>query len=406
MDILFVWLTAFVPLICAAIAWLFFKKIEWFHALIMTAIGVAICGAIHLTAVCNMTNDKEIWSGQVTVVKHIPAWLEYYEYAVYRTEYYTERVSHTDSKGNTYYTDEPRSRQVFDHWEPTQENHAEEFIEHDSLDYSEHVTAEFYNEVKGLFGGTESITPGTRSTYKHASRMLSGDPNDYATINSKSYVYPVHEMRTWTNKIKAAPSVFSFSKVPEGTSTFDYPEADNRYASNRLFGAVPIGVREWDQLNAVLGPMKKVNLIMINFGSKSLEQAEWQQAAWLGGKKNDIVMCYGSSGNNSKADWAKVFGWSESELAKVQLQNLLLESKIDNNILPKIQDIIMKGYTIKDWHKFDYLSVEISWNYLWIVFLIHIVSLVVGWFIIKAIHESNNDSPYRPYSYSRWQNYP
>ena len=403
MDILFVWLTAFVPLICAAATWLFFKKIEWFHALIMTAIGVAICGAIHLIAVCNMTNDKEIWSGQVTVVKHIPAWLEYYEYAVYRTEYYTETESYTDSNGKTQTRTITKSRQVFDHWEPSTQSHAEEFIEHDTLDHRENVTAGFYNEVKSLFGGTETVTAGDRTTSSHASRMLSGDPNDYATINSKAYIYPVHEIRTWTNKIKAAPSVFSFASVPEGTNVFEYPEADNRYASNRLFGQVPIGVREWDQLNAVLGPMKKVNLIMINCGSKSLEQAEWQKAKWLGGKKNDIVMCYGTSGNNNHADWAKVFGWSESELAKVQLQNLLLESKIDNSILPKIQDIIVKGYTIKDWHKFDYLSVEISWNYLWIVFLVHALSLVAGWFIIKYQHEQCNNSPYRPYRHSRWQ---
>ena len=402
MDILFVWLTAFVPLLCAAAAWLFFKKIEWFHALIMTAIGVAICGAIHLIAVCNMTNDKEIWSGQVTVVKHIPAWLEYYEYAVYRTETYTETEYYTDSKGNSQSRTVTKTREVFDHWEPSTRNHSEEFIENDTLDHSENVTQGFYNEVKGLFGGKESVSQGDRTTSSHASRMLSGDPNDYATINSVGYVYPVHELRRWTNKIKAAPSVFSFAKVPEGVNAFEYPTADNRYASNRLFGPVPIGVREWDQLNATLGPMKKVNLIMINFGSKPLEQAEWQQAKWLGGKKNDIVMCYGTSGNNNKAEWAKVFGWSESELAKVELQNLLLESKIDNSILPKIQDIIVKGYTIKDWHKFDYLSVEISWNYLWIVFLVHIVSLVAGWFIIAAMHERNNNTSYRPYRHSRF----
>jgi hypothetical protein len=397
MDILFVWLTAFIPLICAGVAWLFFKKIEWFHALIMTAIGLAICGVVHLIAVSNMTNDKEMWSGQVTCAKHIPAWLEYYEYAVYRTEYYTEEESYTDSKGNTCYRTVTKSRQVFDHWEPSTRNHPEKFIEYDTLDHSEDISKEFYNEIKGLFGNSESISSGTRSTWDHNSRMLSGDPNDYQTINSTNYVYPVHELRSWTNKIKAAPSVFSFSKVPEGTNVYEYPEIDNRYVSNRLIGPIPISVRDWDQLNATLGPMMKVNLIMINFGNKGEDMAEWQRAKWVGGKKNDIVMCYGTSGNNNKADWVKIFGWSESELAKVQLQNVMLDHKIDSTILPLIKDIIIKEYDIKDWSKFDYLSVEISWNYLWIIFIIHIGSIIGGYFLIEFIKNVNDDTPIRSY---------
>jgi hypothetical protein len=102
-----------------------------------------------------------------------------------------------------------------------------------------------------------------------------------------------------------------------------------------------------------------VNVILIGFGDKDASVAQLQEAKWFGGKKNDLVLCYGGAG--VKTEWAVVFGWTEQELVKRNLETILLENTVNTEILPRIESEIRANYVIKDWTKFDYIAVSPPW---------------------------------------------
>jgi len=63
-------------------------------------------------------------------------------------------------------------------------------------------------------------------------------------------------------------------------------------------------------------------------------------------------LCYGDG-------WSYVFGWTENSIVKRNLETVLLDNPINNKILPLIEAEVRRNYTIKDWDKFNYLSVDI-----------------------------------------------
>jgi hypothetical protein len=128
-----------------------------------------------------------------------------------------------------------------------------------------------------------------------------------------------------------------------------------------------------------LGPSKKVNLIMVGFPADSSEMmGQYQQAKWIGGKKNDLVICYGADA--AKASWCYVFGWTEADIVKQNLQSIILAAPVDNNILPAIEKEVYASYVKKDWHKFDYITIQPpNWSY-WVYAVVMLIAQSGFWF--------------------------
>jgi hypothetical protein len=220
---------------------------------------------------------------------------------------------------------------------------------------------------------------GRRETGEHNSRMIGGDPYDYFSDNKTGWVEPITKSVSFENRIKAAPSVFSFVKPPPNT-VFEYPKNNNPFVSDRLLGsAALIDILAFDQMNSRLGPRKLVNVIMVGFGNKGSEYGQMQQAEWVGGKKNDIVITFG--GLNKKPDWVFVFGWTEKDIVKRNIESIILEHGAITKTLPLIEEEIKKNYVLKDWSKFDYIQIEPpTWAYV-TYFLLMIVTQCAIWFI-------------------------
>ncbi len=373
------YLVAMLPLIASALLWFFCKKIVWFEAAILAVSGFIISTIFYFCVVHSMYSDIETWSGQVTSACHTPPWLEYYEEAVYRTEYYEEEETEyeTDSEGHTHShtVTVTKSREVFDHWEPEQRWHQDTWDATDTLIGNYYVDQTRFEDIAKKFGAIVP-EPGQRTTFEHNSRMISGDPNDYVTQNVNQWIYPVTTSKHWENRVKACPSVFSYKPVAPEIKVFNYPENSDHFSSSRLCGPVGMSLEKWDQMNAYLGPQKHVNVIVCAFGPESgMDMGEFQEAKWIGGKKNDIIITYGGGTNDAKPSWCHVFGWSESDIVKLDIQTIILNNGINDDIIPLIQAEIFKNYKIKDWHKFDYLKAEIPFNrYIWLI----LITLGVG----------------------------
>lgn len=318
----------------------------------------------HFLFVFILTSDYETWSGEIVKIEHHPAW----------TEQYTEHHSETDNNGNTRY------------WTTIEhDHHPEHWLAYrdfgDRGNYK-NIDEQKYLEIKQNFGNNQK-TFGTQIG-SHGGICISGDDNIYGVNNETDYKYPVTDKFRFTNKIKASPSLFSYIKVNTNYNVFDYPENADWMQSDRLLGTAAnfIDIRSFDLLNSRLGPIKKVNVIMIGFIKENQDIALYQEAKWLGGKKNDLVICFGGGRPKQPATWVHTFGWTEKDIVKHNINSILLSNPINDNILPLIEKEIRKNYMIKDFDKFDYISASAP-TWLYFVFSILLVLSQTGlyyWF--------------------------
>lgn len=388
----FFYLASLFPIIVGTIFFIKQKQINWYEYLASCGICLILAGIFHVSAVVGMTDDIETFSGQISKATHYPWWKE--KYTVTET-YYTgsgkNRKSHT--RRVTKYRDHP------EHWV------AYTTFGEDQINGPDHrIDVNFFNEISRNF---KDLT--TEKPWK--SGLVAGDPHIYVAYNRSKYVYPVTDVVHFKNRLKAAPSVYTFPKVPEDMKgLYEWPKNEDWTKSDRVLGSaiLTVDVREFDLMNSRLGPKKFVNVIIVGFGSADSSMAHWQQAKWVGGKKNDIVLCYG--GLNTKPSWTYVFGWSESELCKRHLENILLSNPVDTRILPLIEEEIRKNYVIKDWSKFDYIKIKPpTWSY--IVFIIVLFGSMIGcwwWFYNNEFGKEGNSnvgySRFGGFGRSNWPN--
>ena len=362
------YIIACVPLLVGGIFWAKNKRVAWQEWLGVSILAFLMAGTFHIYAIKGMTADIETWSGKITHATHYSAWREYYEEAIYRTEHYT--TSESDGKGGRRTVH--HTRRVFDHWAPRTRWHSEHWVSFSDIDSQYNINQIQYQEFVRKF---EDETPvaGRRRTSEHNSKMIDGDPNDYVTSWRKTqWIEPVTKIVRWSNKIKAAPSVFSFIKVPTNIMVFEWPNNNNHFASDRVMGTAKkyINGFKWDVLNAKLGPKKYVNLIIIGFDSDDSMLGQYQQAKFVGGKKNDLVISLGGT-NLHYPSWAHVFGWTDSEIVKRNIQSHVLQYGLSTNFMNFLYEEVVKNYKIKDWSKLDYIKVEprislIIWYIVWV----------------------------------------
>jgi len=373
------YLMALIPAIIGCILFMLNKKINWQEWLGGTAIAFLVSGIMHGIAFWGMTDDAETWSGKITHASHFPRWVEQYEESHTRT-YTTGSGKNMRTHTTTYYTTEHATHS--EHWIA--------YLSFGEISEEKDISLQLFNEIKKNFGGV--IENGGKQSNSHGGHFDGGDNNIYLAPNKTGYMYPATTLRRFENRIKAAPTVFSFVKVPTNVPVYEWPENPNWMVSDRLIGESRISILEFDRMNARLGPSKFVNVIMINFWNKDREIAEYQRAKFIGGKKNDIIICYGGIGTNGIASWSMAFGWSESEICKRNLETIILSNPINNDILPIIEKEIMVGYKIKDWTKFDYISINPpTWSY---IVLIVVMLLTQGGFWLWAnYNEFTKDRP-------------
>ena len=124
---------------------------------------------------------------------------------------------------------------------------------------------------------------------------------------------------------------------------------------------------------------------MLGFTDDTLSTmlGQYQEAKWIGGKKNDLVICFGMSKKaNVKKDkpaWVYVFGWTEKELVKKNIVSELYKGNLGSK-LNYIENEIEKNYEIKEWEKLNYISITPpTWGY--IVLIIVMIITQVGYYI-------------------------
>jgi len=283
MDLLWILL---IPVI-----WLFVAKyvlrttFNWKELGISVVATMAVTSIVWATGMMSQTSDTEIWNGELTKKERKHG--QYTE--SYRCNCYTTCSGSGKNRSCS---------------------------EHCSTCYREHYTVKWsgYTTV-GNFS-FKSLDRTSRSVYK------SPDPTSYTKCEVGEPASRTHE---YTNYVKAVPdSLFHddsktaeqfLGKIPS------YPKVYGFYKLNRVLNVdskIPqniindINIGLSNELKT-LGFAKQVNIIVI---LTEIDDASYRYAiekAWLGAKKNDVVVMIGLDDN--KITWVDVMTWALIRIA-------------------------------------------------------------------------------------------
>lgn len=358
-----------IPVVVGVVLLALHRRVVWWECLAGSAVAFLLSGIFHVAAYEGMTGDTETWSGQITHAVYHPKWVEEVEH--------TEDIK--NSKGETVGT-----RKYY-----TYTTHHPYWEAHSDINTSKRIDKKTFDQIVANFGGN------VKKKWSYKSGFYSGDHNIYPCDNETGYVYPITDPFSFENRIQATPSLWSFPQPPKDTQLFEYPKNQNWFASDRLLGtaATHIELLSFDRMNTRLGGSKKVNLIMVGFPSGTPEmQGHYQEAKWIGGKKNDVVICYGGGGPVAKPEWVYVFGWTEEAIFKEKLESALLRMPVTNDVIPVIESEVRAGYVIKDWSKFDYISIEPpKWSYF--VFVVVCGAAQAGFYFWACNNKEDKGDP-------------
>jgi len=208
---------------------------------------------------------------------------------------------------------------------------------------------------------------------------------------------PFSTTHQYTNYIQAVDaSVFNFSFIGQQfvplipqypLNIYDYQYIDRVFAK----GVNVPDLREWNYgiglITKNLGPKKQVNVIIIFVNTTDHAYMQALRSAWLGGKKNDIVVVIATP-KYPEIAWVDVLSWSDSELFKVELKDAIhdLETVDRAKILTLIHDKTLSSFQRKQMRDFKYLEWEIqpSDGVMWFAIILALIgSIGLTWFFSK-----------------------
>ena len=197
---------------------------------------------------------------------------------------------------------------------------------------------------------------------------------------------PVAVSHRFTNYVKGAKNNVLNR---EGTKiTYPMPAyPDSVYDYYKINRAVDTGVgvkniEEWNNQISLalrkLGNAKQVNVVLV-FTKHPEDYAEQLNAAWLGGKKNDVVVVIGVE--DDTISWAKVVSWTKREDFKIGLREDLVGTKLDPVATLKIVSAsIASKFDRREMAEFEYLKYDIDppdWS---------IILALVSLFVVPVVY--------------------
>lgn len=179
---------------------------------------------------------------------------------------------------------------------------------------------------------------------------------------------PTALTHTYTNYIKASPwTILKKQGLKERFSkhlpTYPVDTYDYHYVNRFLTPGINIkDAQAWNkqlmQLNAELGRKKKVNIIFIAVPTDDSSYIHALEEAWLGGKKNDLVVIMGVP-EYPKISWVRTMSWSRAEELKIEIRDEIqkignMEQR--NEIIKTVGNLVNEKFIKRPMSDFEYLN--------------------------------------------------
>ena len=386
-----IWFAILIPVIFAIMLLLLFRhKTLWWEFFLPFVASIIVIGASYMVAVSLATNATEYWGNYFVKAEHYEPWNELVHYTV-------QVACGTDKKGHTRYRTEHRTRIDY---------HPASWVGELNSGSDVGISEEQYVQMKSKWTNEEFVNMHRKyhsiNGNKYESNFKEGEEN----------IFPYFSTHWYVNKVKASKSVFKFKEVDKADfGLFDYPEVSGNYVPT-ILGDIKDKEKAnkvLDNLNAKYGQDKKVRVWLLFFKNKPLQAGLDQENYWMGGNKNEFVVCIGLN-NNEEVEWCYPFSWSEKELLKVQIRDCAINMKpFDVFVFAwTLRDKVIRDFEKKSFKDFDYLTIEPSTTAILIAFLLTLlVNVGVSFYVIMNEFEEGADLKNKEFlgslnRYRRW----
>jgi hypothetical protein len=237
---------------------------------------------------------------------------------------------------------------------------------------------------------------GEKIEISRVDRQGSSEPPRYSAARIGD---PVALEHAHVNYVKAASGSL-FHDKGEVLTTLPVPTYPNSvhdyHYVNRVLTVGGVAVPDLAQWNTdiamvlrELGPKKEVNFVVVFANTDSPTYAQALERAWIGGKKNDVIVVLGTP-KYPEIGWVRVLSWTDNQGFKIALRNRLQElPTVDREkVMAVLQEETTLNFVRKRMRDFEYLKSEID-PPLWVSILAFILSAAAS--IGLSIYYSKNE---------------
>lgn len=398
-----VWLVLIVPILSAIIAYILFKKsLTWWEMLIPLLVAIGLTFAMKVMFENLEKQSDEYWGA-------LAVRAEYYEaYETWDHETCTRTI--TDSEGNTH--TETYDCSHCDYYGP-------QWYLINNIGERWSISEATFKYLTKKWKVKPKFHELNRHIDYHGSCGQDGDKYTIEWDGNRQTAEVTTSLHSYENRVKAARNSFSFTKITEEEikqyGLFDYPKI-KEYTQNNVLGLDQVKwitpgqrawfVREANFLNGMYGPTKHARTYFLFFVDKPSLSAYMQEAYWVGGNGNELVICIGLSSTTSKIQWVTPFTWSPvRRLIPDIREDIMARPEFNvNHVIGVVEKQVSTNFKRRDFVEFSYISVEIpTWSkvVIWVIVTIVTIAIFV-WNVTNEFLPDEND-PMK--TVEGWRNY-
>lgn len=368
-----------IPVLVAA--FLYYKyehRTLWWEFLIPFAASVLLVIGSKVAGEHMFAQSREYWTSMVKSVTYYESWNEYIHRTCTRTVSCGKNCTRTETYDCSY----------VDH-------HPEKWILETTNGEIIGIGEKQYEELRYKFGNSYFIDMNRNYHSIDGDAYTSvwdGDSLKFATAVTS---------HTYENRVKASNnSIFNFRKIKKGDleryGVFEYPRIYDYYKSIFVIGDTTIDSQiantKIQYFNGKYGQEKQIVVYILVFKDQPVDAGFVQEAHWVGGNKNEFVLCVGINSNTREIKWAKTISWTPNEKLKVDVKSFALSQDTLN--LSAIADFIYKevpeNYVRREFKEFSYLTVEPPIHFIILTFvLVLALNIGISYWIINNEHYDN-----------------
>lgn len=381
-----------IPIILSIVCFIIFKeKLVWYEVLLPIFIGFILIIGIKNLMISSNTQDTQYLSTYATSVSYEEPWNEYIHQTCTRT-YACGTTTTTHANGNTssqtqYCTETYDCSYV--------EEHGPRWYVKCANGDVYNVSEQKYNQLKSEWKNSTFIEMNRHYHTRDGDKYTSDWNKD---INS---MLTCNWTETYENKVQASHSVYNFNDIDEKevikNKLFSYPNIGYySYDLNSILSQKAIFPKEYkaiNNINGLLGAKKKFHLWLLIFENDDRTVADLQQSYWKGGNKNELVVCVGVD-KIRRIKWVNVFTWSDKHIVRIKVRNYLNDKKGQFFDILEFKDflfpLVNDEWVMKDWHDFDFLSVELTDNQLIWLYILVLISTIIC-LIIAVLNDRHSE---------------
>lgn len=232
-----------------------------------------------------------------------------------------------------------------------------------------------------------------------------GNAEQYKYNGDRYQALTLAQLEYYENKIRASRSLYNLHyisldeaknlnlyPIPGGTQSADF-NGVTFHDHNAVFG-LPTCHCQWVDsiqaafryINGFYGSRYQFRMYVCLFPSGGVERASQQRDYWVGGNKNEMVLCIGTDSMASTVRWVNTFSWCDNTELEAAVKSFVLSSPQLN--LNKVADFTRLSLIKGLWHRksfadFSYLDVEFTPNQFFIIISVMLlVQVLTAIFII------------------------